>query len=52
MQQIGREVFVYSALERMLSAEDIASELETVIDGIENNIDELSYATTHRSTGL
>ena len=51
VQQIGREVFVYSALERMLSAEDVMSELQTVIAGIESKIDE-TYAATHRPTGL
>lgn len=51
MQQIGREVFVYSAVERMLAAEDVMSELETVIAGIESKID-AKYAATHRPTSL
>ena len=46
VEHIGREVFVYSALERMLSAEDVMSELKTVIGGIESKIDEI-YATAH-----
>ena len=51
VEQIGTEVFVYSALERMLSAEDVMSELETVMAGIEGKIDE-TYAATRRPTGV